>query len=257
MQDISGIKTGVLFGVRFYGDRTMKNFSITVLGTATVVFLVSLLYLTSQAVNDSSQVIPQKWYLFEPDEQYTLDGSANFLEDRAEQKYYNNVSTFLSRTGNSENSLGVRFSWDRRGHNHVDIAPEKRIRYSGKIKSANVWVWGGGYRHSLALIFNRQDGYSYGVSLGQLNFNGWKRLSAEVPALVSKPTSLAGQGKLFFNSFRVLAHPKEKVNDIYVFLDLMEVDEALDFSTYDGSDLEEIIFEELSGEASEQESSGN
>ncbi len=219
----------------------MKNVTRMILWVGFPVMAVLFSYLAAVVYQDS-QVSRATWYQFEPNENYELVGSSYFIDDRKEVQYYTNVANFLEENSSSENSLGVKLSWDRRGSHFVDIIPESKHAVKGRLYRASLWAWGGNYGHELALIFSRKDGFTYGVSMGALDFYGWRHLTAGVPPVISTADRYAdGEDTFKFQSFRVYTAPHERVNDIYVFLDKFEVDEEIIFNRYDGYDIEQLI----------------
>ena len=224
----------------------MKRFFLVSIAAVTVVFVSSVIYLFSEVSTNETQTMPRQWFSFEPGEEFTVTGSRYFIEDESQVKYYDSVPNFLKQLKNSENSLGVRFSWDRRGENYADIVPAIPKYFDGRISRASLWGWGGNFRHDLYLIFERTDGYAYSVSMGKLDFYGWKRRSTSVPASISSTQKAAGDVTRFrFTKFRVYSDPRERVNDIYVFLDNFDIEEDVRLIDFDGADLQKVIFEEL------------
>ncbi|BBM89471.1 putative flagellar filament outer layer-like protein [Spirochaetota bacterium] len=198
-------------------------------------------YLFSVVFSDS-QVSRNTWYAFEPEETYTVTGSPTFIDDRKDVKYYTNVPHFLKESQYSTNSLGLKLSWDRRGSQFADITPQTQREVKGRLHKASIWAWGGNYMHELAIIFARPDGFSYGVSFGDLAFYGWRHLNIGIPQVISTANRYVdGEDVFSFQTFRIYTNPRERVNDIYVFLDNFEVDEEVSFTNYDGYDIEQLI----------------
>lgn len=231
----------------------MKRFFLVSIATVSVVFASSVIYLFSQVSTNETQTVSRQWFSFEPNEEFTVTGSRYFIEDKSQVKYYSNIPNFLRQLGGSENSLGVRFSWDRRGENYADIVPSSPKLFDGRIARASLWVWGGNFRHDLSLIFERTtDGYAYSVPMGKLDFYGWKRRTTSVPASISTKQRAAGDvSRYSFTKFRVYSDPRERVNNIYVFLDNFDIEEQIKLTDFDGAELQKVIFEELGGTDSE------
>ncbi len=229
----------------------MKKILLACLALGFIGTAVLFTSLISQIVE--SQVLSSVWLSFEPEENFELTGSRYFVDEAKQVKYYENVPLFLKETGKSENSLGMRVSWDRRGYHFADLIPEKTNTYKGRLVKAGLWVWGGNYLHEIGLIFKRNDGYSYNVPLGNLAFYGWQRKESFLPQVISSRSSYADSfDKFEFSNIRLYSHPNERVNNIYVFLDNFEIDESISFYSYDGYDIEDAIQKEKATENTEK-----
>lgn len=201
--------------------------------------------------NDFSQTEIANWFEFEPGEEFVLEGSTFFMKEASTVKLYPTVANFFSFFENSKNSLGVKLSWDRVGSHYADIIPKKILENPhlypvDNLESLSLWVWSAGNNHELAVIFLREDGYAYSLKLTKLNFHGWKKIKVNVPlVLKSKVNSAVEAGeKYYFDRFRIYTSAKDKVGEVYVFLDKMIVVEELYRRLYDGLGVEEIIRKE-------------
>lgn len=205
----------------------------------------------SSSGSSYSKTTITNWLNFEPGEEYTLEGSGTFIPNVSTVKHYEAVADFFRFFDNSSNSLGVRLSWDRVGNHYADIVPkvtqDKADAFPVEdVVKISLWVWSPGYKHELAAIFKRLDGYVYSLHLTKLDFKGWRNVEVNIPLLLkSKVNAVDVSQKYYFDRLRVYTQPYEKVGDIYVFIDKLDATRELFASIYDGLTVEEIIRQEM------------
>jgi hypothetical protein len=123
--------------------------------------------------------------------------------------------------------IGTRVDFLRRGFNEFVIYPSRPIPIEGICKTISVWVVGRNYNHELKLLLKDFFGNDFELTMGTLNFQGWKKL--EVPVPPQSPDGKHGiiQRNLHFNSrmgikvtgFKVVCDPMESFGTYYVYLD--------------------------------------
>lgn len=84
------------------------------------------------------------------------------------------------------NVLGVKVDYFKRGKNTFSIAPARPIPIEGITKTISVWVVGRNYKHMLKLIILDYFGQRHELTVGKLNFTGWKRLTVAVPPTITQ-----------------------------------------------------------------------
>ncbi len=164
--------------------------------------------------------------------------------------------------GESKNVLGIRSKFDRKGYNYIEIIPVKvadtdteernivtdpntgtqyemdPIPIFGRVKLFDVWVWGSNFNYYLDAHFVDSWGLSHVIRMGDLNFGGWKNLSAIIPSSISQVTSYIPKSKpLSFTKFVLWTRPSEVVGDYYFYLDQMKVLTDIFESRFDGDAL--------------------
>jgi len=77
--------------------------------------------------------------------------------------------------------LGARVDFLRRGHATFYLYPRRPIPVEGITKSISVWAVGRNFNHTLKVIIQDFYGRQFELSMGRLNFQGWKKLSVAVP----------------------------------------------------------------------------
>ena len=78
--------------------------------------------------------------------------------------------------------LGVKTEFFRRGHATISIVPSRPINLAGVVKTLSVWVVGRNYNHMLKAVFKDFRGRIIELTVGKLNFSGWKQLVLPIPA---------------------------------------------------------------------------
>jgi hypothetical protein len=77
--------------------------------------------------------------------------------------------------------LGSRVVFFRRGESSVSIFPVRPIPIEGITKTISVWVVGRNFNHTLKVIISDYFNQRREITMGKLNFMGWKQLTAAVP----------------------------------------------------------------------------
>lgn len=78
--------------------------------------------------------------------------------------------------------LGARVDFLRRGYSSVSFYPTRPIPIEGITKTISIWVAGRNFNHELKILIQDYFGNQFELSLGKLNFQGWKKLTVAVPA---------------------------------------------------------------------------
>jgi TonB family protein len=88
------------------------------------------------------------------------------------------VPTAGTETGRA---LGVRVLFLRRALSTLDLRPPAPIRIDGRCVGVSIRAYGAGIPHELRLLVLDYYGAEHELSLGRLDFNGWRRLEATIP----------------------------------------------------------------------------
>ncbi|MCL2609062.1 MAG: flagellar filament outer layer protein FlaA [Treponema sp.] len=81
-----------------------------------------------------------------------------------------------------ENVLGVRVDFLRRGLHTFTVTPVRPIPIDGITKTISVWVAGRNSSHELRILVRDILGRTHSIYMGDLNFQGWRQLTAVIPA---------------------------------------------------------------------------
>ncbi|MDR1867661.1 MAG: flagellar filament outer layer protein FlaA [Treponema sp.] len=123
--------------------------------------------------------------------------------------------------------LGTRVDFLHRGHSSVALYPTHSIPIEGVTKTISVWVAGRNFNHELKVIIQDFFGRQFELSLGKLNFQGWKQLTVAIPPQEADGINGVVQRNYHYHNkigiqvvgFRVVFDPAEAVGSYYVYLD--------------------------------------
>ena len=89
--------------------------------------------------------------------------------------------------------LGVKASFFRRGPVEILVKPSRPIIVEGIVKTLSVWVVGRNFNHTLKVWIEDAFGNEAILTMGKLNFTGWKRLSVPLPTTLKQQDYHYGQ----------------------------------------------------------------
>jgi hypothetical protein len=116
--------------------------------------------------------------------------------------------------------LGTKVSFFRRGSSYFSVHPLNPIAIEGIVKTVSVWVVGRNYNHTLKLLFNDYKGDAQELTIGKLNFIGWKKLTVAIPPSILQSeyhyTYLSG---IRITGLKVECDPLESFGTYYVYFD--------------------------------------
>jgi len=126
-----------------------------------------------------------------------------------------------------EHVLGVRVDFLRRGYHHFTVRPIRPIPIEGVTKTVSVWVAGRNSNHELWILVRDMRGRTHEIRMGNLNFQGWRRLTAAIP-----PQSMDGRSGVVQRNhrnltrsgievvgFRIRTDPLESYGSYYIYFD--------------------------------------
>jgi hypothetical protein len=114
-------------------------------------------------------------------------------------------------------SLGVAMLFDREEYNWVDIIPGTKdkpveLPLPGRVKMFDLWVWSGNYNYYLEAFIRDYRGVVHTLSMGDLDFVGWKNIRVNVPDnIIQAKKYLPKREGLSFVKFRIWTRPLEVV----------------------------------------------
>lgn len=124
-------------------------------------------------------------------------------------------------------SYGARIDFFRRGFNSFFVLAQKPIPIEGITKTISVWVVGRNYNHNLKVIVSDFFNNQFELTLGKLNFQGWKKMSVAIPP--QNPDGVTGiiQRNFHYNSqlglkiigFKIECDPMEAYGTYYIYFD--------------------------------------
>ncbi len=118
--------------------------------------------------------------------------------------------------------LGVRTDFYHRGFNTILVLAQRPIPIEGITKTISVWVVGRNNNHRLKVIVQDFFKNEFELTMGTLNFQGWKEMSVAIP-----PQNPDGFTGIIQRNFHYTSKMGLKVVGFKIECDLME-----SFGTY-------------------------
>ena len=116
--------------------------------------------------------------------------------------------------------LGVKVSFFRRGDSFFVIHPATPLAVEGIVKTISVWVVGRNFNHTLKVIFEDYAGQQKEISMGTLNFVGWKKLTVAIPPSIQQAEfHYAYRTGIRIRGFEVDTDPLDSYGVYYLYLD--------------------------------------
>ena len=128
----------------------------------------------------------------------------------------------------------------------VDTAPDAaaegevfEIPFAGRATDVTIWVWGGHYGWWLEAYLKDYLGYQFRIPMGDLMYTGWKQKRAAIPeSIIQKRNRLPATQSLVFEMFKLWSFPTEKVDQFYVYFDLLQQGSVVSTEIFNGKQLE-------------------
>jgi len=118
------------------------------------------------------------------------------------------------------NVLGVKVSFLRRGLSTFSVHPLQPLPVEGIVKTISVWVVGRNYNHVLKIFIEDYFGRHQELTLGRLNFMGWKKLTVAVPpTIVQNEYHYTYKTGVKITGFQVECDPMESYGTYYLYFD--------------------------------------
>ncbi|MEW5816101.1 MAG: flagellar filament outer layer protein FlaA [Spirochaetota bacterium] len=116
--------------------------------------------------------------------------------------------------------LGLKVEYFGRGFKSIALMPVRPLPIEGICKTLSLWVVGRNFNHNLIIMIEDQFGNRADISMGKLNFSGWKKLTAAIPAYIKqRDYHFANKMGIKIVGFRVETDPAESYGTYYVYFD--------------------------------------
>ena len=116
--------------------------------------------------------------------------------------------------------LGAKIQFLRRADSSFAIYPVRPLPIEGLTKTLSVWVVGRNYNHVLKAVVEDYFGQRQELTLGKLNFMGWKKLTVAIPpSIVQDEYHFTVKRGIKFIGFRIDADLKEAYGTYFLYLD--------------------------------------
>lgn len=120
--------------------------------------------------------------------------------------------------------LGVKASFFRRGDAELYIQPIRPLQAPGITKTISMWVVGRNFNHLLSVVVADYFGNVNILSMGKLNFSGWKRMTVAVPpTIVQRDYHYNDRMGLQILGFLIEPDLMETYGTYYVYFDDLRV----------------------------------
>ncbi len=120
--------------------------------------------------------------------------------------------------------LGVKVDFIRRGKDWFAVYPLRPLAIEGITKTLSVWVVGRNFNHTLKVLLADAAGAKMEVTVGKLNFLGWKRMTVAIPPTIKQADyHYAARNGLQFLGFRIDCDLDESYGRYYMYFDDLSV----------------------------------
>jgi hypothetical protein len=146
----------------------------------------------------------------------------------------------FSKTQKSSQELIVYFSNPGIDFQVIEIPEKDRHFITGRPVAISMWVYGNNKKHAIYALFSNHVHEKIPVKMGDLNFQGWKRLEVPVPVAVSHRNRLNHKVLEFrFDGLKIVSHPNETVGSFSFLHDLVCVLVDTQGAEYPGSKMKD------------------
>jgi len=116
--------------------------------------------------------------------------------------------------------LGTKVIFYKRSSNAFTIEPVKPLPIPGITKTISVWVVGRNYNHVLKIMVADYFGKRMELTLGKLNFPGWKRLTVAIPpSILQTDYHFTTKEGIKFLGFKIECDIDEAFGTYYIYFD--------------------------------------
>ncbi len=116
--------------------------------------------------------------------------------------------------------VGMKIRFYFRGPKTFALYPVRPLPIEGICKTISLWVVGRNYNHVLKILIEDQYGGRAEVTMGKLNFSGWKKLTVAIPpSLRQQDFHFSTQAGIKVLGFIVETDPAESYGSYYIYFD--------------------------------------
>jgi hypothetical protein len=135
--------------------------------------------------------------------------------------------------------LGLKVSFFHRGVAEFAVHPLNPIPIEGIVKTISVWVVGRNFNHVLKLQLTDYRGQQQELTVGTLNFIGWKKLTVAVPpSILQTEYHYTYKSGIQITGLKVETDPMDSYGTYYVYFDdLRAVTDLFGESKRDSDDM--------------------
>jgi len=141
---------------------------------------------------------------------------------------------------NPNHILGVKTWFNERGFDRVEVKPPHEYVIKGKARQFSIWVLGRNFNHTLSIKLRDYRGKIHKITIGKLNFFGWRKMTVTVPGWLPQSTRYALLNKnLQFVSLFVTHDLHEPPGVFYFYMDGLKVLVDKAEQNYPGSEIKD------------------
>lgn len=142
-----------------------------------------------------------------------------------EEKVHEAEKDLIKETGGkrpNSTALSVITDFNNPGRQNYLLGPARPYYLRGFLRRFSVWVRSDNYRHRLSLVLEDSFGRRHVLSLGTLNFKGWRRLEIQLPSeFATRNKRQTEQYRARFRGFYIQSHKREPRSTCVLLLDHM------------------------------------
>ncbi len=145
----------------------------------------------------------------------------------------------LGLSGDDKFVLGVKVQFYRRGNVSFFIRPERPLPVEGITKTLSMWVVGRNTPHTLKVLLSDQFGHKAVITVGKLNFTGWKKMVVAIPTtIVQRDYHYMNRQGIMIEGFEIDCDPAETYGSYFIYFDdLRAVTDLFSEETRDVDDM--------------------
>jgi hypothetical protein len=135
--------------------------------------------------------------------------------------------------------LGLKVSFFHRGVAEFAVHPLNPIPVEGIVKTLSIWVVGRNFNHVLKIQLTDYRGQAQELTVGTLNFIGWKKLTVAIPpSILQTEYHYTYKSGIQITGLKVETDPLDSYGTYYVYFDdLRAVTDLFGESKRDSDDM--------------------
>lgn len=116
--------------------------------------------------------------------------------------------------------LGAKVYFYRRSNSYLSLYPVRPLPIEGITKTLSLWVVGRNYNHTLKILLTDFFGAKHELTVGKLNFMGWKKLTVAIPpSVVQRDYHFTKRMGISFVGLRIDFDMKDTFGTYFVYFD--------------------------------------
>jgi hypothetical protein len=135
--------------------------------------------------------------------------------------------------------LGLRVSFFHRGVAEFAVHPMNPIPVEGIVKTLSLWVVGRNFNHVLKIQLTDYRGQAQEITVGTLNFIGWKKLTVAIPpSILQTEYHYTYRSGIQITGLKIETDPLDSYGTYFVYFDdLRAVTDLFGESKRDSDDM--------------------